>query len=269
MKLNKRKKDKKIYILLLVVFIIVLLLKVEINIFENFVNNIFLPIKKTVYRINTKTKNRISDLVYIKEVIDENKELRYQNYILKLEKLKWDKLDKENKRLRELLNIKEEKKMEFIFAEIIYRNAMEFYQNMIINKGKKDGIKKDMVVLNKDVLLGKIVEVNEKTSRVALITKKDFYVSVLTTDNKNLGILEGQNQRNLELKNIITDSDIKKGDKIKTSGLSNIYPKDILVGEVSDVKKDEGQIFKSIEVKLLYNLLNLNEVIILKKGGKE
>ncbi|MGM0507734.1 MAG: rod shape-determining protein MreC [Fusobacteriota bacterium] len=269
MKLNKKKSERRIYYIIFVVIIILFFAKNNLDNIENFINKLFYPIKTKIYKLNKETRNELNDLIYIKKVILENKKLRYENYILKLEKLKLEKLKEENERLKEILNLKKESDMNFIVANVVYRESMDIYRELIIDKGKKDSIKINMPVLHKDAIIGRVTDVYEESSKVSLITKHNFKISVLTENEKNLGILKGNNGKKLSLQNIIIDSKIKKGDKLISSGMSNIYPKGISVGIVDNVEDDENNIFKEIEVRLPYNILDLNEVMILTKGENE
>ena len=66
------------------------------------------------------------------------------------------------------------------------------------------------------------------------------------------------------------ENTIKSGEKVYTSGISDIYPKGLYVGYISEIDQDESQIFRSIKIKTDLDILNLSEVlIIIPKEEKE
>ena len=115
----------------------------------------------------------------------------------------YEHVETENDRLRALLEMKQEKGLDFMVANISFRDGFSVYSEMYIDKGSEQGIKKNMVVLNNENLLGRVKEVYSDSALVELITKTDIYTSVLDQNNKNLSILKGANSKQLELEYIV------------------------------------------------------------------
>lgn len=265
MVLKKKSSNKKKYFFLLLFVLFIIIIRNEINGGKKYLEFVVLPVKKFFYTSTYKVKTNLNNLIYVKELLEQTKLLNIENYRLKLENMKLEGLQNENKRLRELLEMKKKEKLNFIVANISYRDPLSIYDGMLINKGREDGIKKDMVVLNKNVLLGKVSEVNKHTSKVDLITKEDFAVSVVTSQKKNLGIVKGQSNNILRLDYIIVDNEVKLNDEVRTSGISDIYPKGVYLGKITRIKENPKKMFKEIEIDLAFNILEIDEVIILKK----
>ena len=99
---------------------------------------------------------------------------------------------------------------------------------------------------------------------VELISKSGKYTSIVVGGQKHLAILKGNNSNKLSIENIETDANIKNGDKIYTSGIGELYPKDFYIGQVSKVETKKEDLFKKIELVLPYNIFELNEVMVLK-----
>ena len=105
---------------------------------------------------------------------------------------------------------------------------------------------------------------------VDMITGENFNISALT-ENNMLGIAKGSNEGNGELyfEPNTFENTIKSGEKVYTSGISDIYPKGLYIGYISDINEDESEIFRSIKIKTDIDVLNLNEVLVIIPKEKE
>lgn len=230
---------------------------------------IILLIFTMFYMLNTKNQSYldrlINDIIYLPTRL-----INYNDKEDIIGKNINDELKEENKQLKELLNIKDTLiEFEVIHATIIERNTSYWFNSMTINKGKKDGVKKGMAVVTNDGIIGKIENTNYLTSTVKLITSNDknnkisvrinskdkIYNSILTTDENGKMIITG----------IDKESKITKGDKVTTSGLSDIFPSGILIGEVSKVENDEYGVSKKAFIESQSDINNIRFVSILSR----
>lgn len=141
-----------------------------------------------------------------------------------------------------------------ISCKVIERNIYNFFDEIIINKGSKEGIEKGMAVINSNGLVGVISKSFENFSYVDLITSGDLSISVKV--NNSYGIL-----KNGHITNIVNYSDIKEGASIYTSGLTKVA-EGIKVGDVRKVSQDKYQLEKIIDVDII-PLENLNFVFVI------
>ena len=260
----KQKKTKQKWWFPLIVVILVTTAFVRSDFFISTTNNLLLPIKIKIYETSNNFKEFFMTFSRIQEISQENENLK-----LSLEKQKYLSLDnknlsEENQRLRELLKLKEEAKYDIVVAQISYIDALNPYETISINKGKKDGIKHNMAVTSDKGVIGRIKKVFEDYSIVELITSTKSYTSVIDSDGKSLAILQGQGNDILNLEYVVTAENVHIGDKIYTSGISDIYKKNLYLGEIISID-DSDAMFKQIEVKLPYNIFNLRNVMVIKK----
>lgn len=237
---------------------------INFNFLTIIIDNILLPIKSKIYTASNSTKSLFEAHTNINKIRNENKEL-----LLTLERLNYlstdnKSLKEENEELRNLLQLKERVDYEVIVAQISYIDSLNPYETILIDKGSKDGIKKNMAVTSTEGLLGHITEVKENYSIVELITSTKSYVSSTGKNGDNLSILSGQGNDILDLEYIVKDKDMKVGEEIFTSGVSDIYRKNIFLGTIESID-DSNEMFKQITVKLPYNVFNLKYVMILNK----
>ena len=180
-------------------------------------------------------------------------------------KINYEQIIEENRRLRQLLKLK--KKNHFfsktIIAEVISIKPLIFPGEIIVDKGKKDGVEKNMVVVTKDFsLIGRVIESKDGISRIFTIYHPSSRISVVVDSTREIGILTAGPVPFLSLKYIESGSRISEGDGISTSGFSQFFPKGIKVGRVVKIKKFKNELFLKIYVKPFSCLSHLEEVII-------
>lgn len=269
---SKSAKRRKTYIIIACIFFLLLIFKGAINNGVELLSYIVFPIQRRIYMVGNYFKRTKEAVISYQEILEENR-------VLKNEQIKYDmllsyneQLQEENKRLQEILKIKEEKKLNIRVAKVNFRNPSNLYMRFYINQGKKDGIKKNMIVLSGETLIGKVGRVYDSYSIVDMITSENFNVSALT-ESQMLGIVKGSNEEDgtLYFEANTFQNSIEVGESVYTSGISEIYPKGLYIGKVSEIDEDNGELFRSIKVKNDIDILNMMEVLILipeEKNGK-
>jgi len=170
----------------------------------------------------------------------------------------------ENLRLKELLNFKAALPYATIPAQVIGRDPSSWSSSVIINKGYLDGIRNNRAVISARGLVGRVAEVGKRSSKIMLITDLNSKVGVVITRNRQGGILTGRPDGKCRIMYIALDSDVAPGDKVMTAGLGNIFPKDILAGEVAGTYKEPGRLYKCAIVKTAQDLSKLEEVLCIR-----
>lgn len=217
----------------------------------------------------------LSNFNEIKNINYENQQLEYALKEYKNLPIKLDFLEKENKNLKGLLKQKEflenDKGYKTIVGTVIYRDMeKDFYNYLIINKGKNNEIEKNMIVVSKNGLIGKIVEVYNDSSKVSLIStneSKSNNVSVYLKSDKNItGIIkEYDKEKDLFLIETIKDTnEIENGSDILSSGLGGLYPGDLNIGKVTDNKKDIYGLSHILYVKPDVDFYDISDVLVIK-----
>ena len=260
----RQKKTKKKWLLPLVTVLLIATTFMWSDFLISKTNNILLPIRLKIYKTTNDFQNAINRIVNIKKISQEKDELK-----LTLEKQKYISIEnknllEENMRLRSLLELKEKAKYEMIISQVIYIDSLNPYEEITIDKGKEDGIQHNMAVISNLGLVGRIKKVFSDHSTVELITSSSSHVSTIDGNEKSLSVLSGQGNEILNLEYIVVDEDVKVGDKLYTSGVSDIYAKDIFLGTITSIDNSD-EMFKEITVKLPYKIFNLKNVMVIKK----
>ena len=234
------------------------------------------PMQKILYNLNNGLKNTVDYFLNFSEVKEENNTLTEENIKLKNQLLEYEKLKEENDRLREVLNFKNSKNTyDYLGAEIIGYSGESFLKGYIIDKGENDGLKKNMVVISNLGLVGQITSVGSNWAIVQSLINENIAVSVMVNSTRETtGILKGytthSNENLTKITNLSIDSEIKEGDVILTSGLGQIYPKEIRIGEVISVETDEIKVMKTAIVKPYVDFDKLEELfVVIPKETRE
>jgi len=152
----------------------------------------------------------------------------------------------------------------FIPADVINNSYNKQYNYLTLNKGRKQGVEKDMAVISNGGVTGIVTGVSDNFSTVIPVLNRNFRVGSKIERNDYFGILqwEGESPVRASLKEIPLHVEVEKGDRIVTSGYSAIFPPGIPVGAVENIKVEEGN-FYNISVSLFVDFRNLKHVSII------
>ncbi len=239
------------------------------EIFNSSAGALLNPIQKVVYGINSKAQNFLDFAFNYKDVKAENKKLRDENEKLKSEVMEYDNLKSENERFREVLDFTKTQKSEYKYTgtNIIAMGGSGLLNTYAVDKGEKDGLKKGMVAVSNQGLVGQVSRVESNWAMVHSIINENIAVSVTVQSTKeSVGILKGYRDSNNKLLakvyNLPLDSEVKPGDVVSTSGLGQIYPKGIKVGTVISVEEDKGKLMKVAVVQPFVDFNKLEEIFL-------
>jgi rod shape-determining protein MreC len=207
------------------------------------------------------------DYIWLKNLRGENESLKREIAELQSKVTSYQEAYVENQRLRRLLDFKTTTMTETIPAQVIVHDLTGWFQTLMVDKGFRDGVAPDMPVVNDEGLIGRVLDVSDRYSRVLLITDQGSSVDAVDQRNRVRGILCGKDANGCLLKYIRGNLDIKEGDLVISSGKDGIYPKGLRLGVVRAVFKDPVDLFQKIEVKPLVRLSALEEVLIVTRVG--
>jgi len=192
----------------------------------------------------------------------QNEELRRENGQLKLEIMQLQGKSAEADRLATLLNFKQKQaKVPMVVARVIGYSADANSNVLYLDQGQRDGIRKNMGVITPEGVVGKILESYGDTSQVLLLTDPGSGVGAMIADSRIQSPVGGTGEPLLNMKYVGNDDEVSIGSRVVTSGMDRIFPKDLPVGTIAQVKP--GSPFKQIRVRPSANLEKLEEVIIL------
>jgi rod shape-determining protein MreC len=192
----------------------------------------------------------------------ENEQLRRENNELKMQVNQLQSKAIEADRLALLLNFhKSHENVPMLGARVIATSAGTASATIMLDRGSKDHIKKNMGVITPEGVVGKVVEVYDNTSEVLLLTDKDSGVGAMLSNSRKQSPVGGAGEPLLFMKYVANDDTVNVGERVVTSGMDKIFPRDLPIGTVTDIKP--GNPFKSIRIRPSADLERLEEVIVL------
>lgn len=169
----------------------------------------------------------------------------------------------ENQRLKSLLSFRLNSPLSLLTAKVIARDPDNWSSVVIIDKGRRDGIRPSMAVIAGGGLVGKVVEAGSSTSKIMLLSDPNLSVSAMLQRSREEGLVSGTLGKLLIMRYLSADIDIKVSDVVVTSGLSQIYPKGIIIGRVAEVGTQFLGTSHFAMVKPEINLSSLEEVMVI------
>ncbi len=194
---------------------------------------------------------------------DENSRLRDEQLALMARMQRYEALEVENRRLRELLQSSARMGGRTSVAEIIAVNLDPFKRQIVLDKGTRDGVTLGQPLLDARGILGQVVHAAPYTSNVLLITDPTHALPVQVLRNGLRSIAFGSGLSNLlDLPYLANNADIQAGDLLVSSGLGGRFPADYPVGKVVSVEFNPNEPFAKVRAEPSADLERNREVLL-------
>jgi rod shape-determining protein MreC len=193
--------------------------------------------------------------------------LKAQNLALKEQLATLEEAKLENARIQALVDFAKTQDLKSIGGRVIGRSTDSRERSILIDRGSGSGVKNGDPVIAAGGLVGQVIEVTPWNARVRLITDAESGVSVLVQRTRAAGIVRGSIQGPLGLEFVEKSAAPVRGDVLLTSGLGGVYPKDIVVGEVTDVSSQQTDLFPTITVASRVDIDHIEEVLVVIGAG--
>jgi len=273
------KERKNLTILIALIFFHFFLISMQVplgenaSVFEKTVFSVFSPIRHGVLSFFKGIGNIWKNYFHLRNVQNQNEEMKEEIFYLR----------QENNLLRNALQrFRSEREIEenllamhenILPAQVIGLDPSNYYKSVIINRGTLDGIKKNMIVLDKNGnLVGRIIDsISLKEARVQLITDNESGISVFTQMKRVQGILEGDGKGQCLMQYVLATTrpeEISEGEDVITSGYDRIYPLGIRVGRILLIASN-ASLHKHIIVEPYFDFRFLDQIAVIMKDPKE
>lgn len=151
----------------------------------------------------------------------------------------------------------------FVVADVVGYTGPFKERNMLINKGRWNGIHSDLAVVNKNGVVGKVILVSQNFSEILPINHPRFRVAALNLRSRVQGIVEASETGDLFLSMVELGSDISVGDTIVTSNISTVFPKGMFLGKIKKISASSKDVYAKAELEPFVNLRDLEQVAII------
>lgn len=191
-------------------------------------------------------------------------ELEHTVAELQVEIVRLREIERDYYRLSGLLDyLDEHPDQNLITGNVIAHDASSYLRWIVINRGAQDGVRVGQPVINELGIVGRVEDVASNAAWVRLANDPGSAINARLQTARGEGTVVGQLQGGLQMQFISQDVNVEEGDLVLTSGLGGTFPPDIVIGQVSSVRKQQAALFQEAEIRptVDYNRLDLVAVI--------
>ncbi|HEY3625057.1 MAG TPA: rod shape-determining protein MreC [Terracidiphilus sp.] len=227
-------------------------------------NAVVSPAEQVVENSKTGVFGFWKGYIDLRQVRQQNQDLQDTVDRLRLEQAALLEDARQGQRLQAMLQFQQKYLYKTLPAQIIGSSGSELSRVFYINKGKSEGLARDMAVINGDGIVGKVREVFPHTAQVLAINDQTSGAGVILESTRIRGILRGNEQGQPQIVGILADQRIKPGENVLTGGGDQIFPRGLPAGVVEKVDPDPDRDgFIIVSVKPAAHLDRLDEVLVI------
>ncbi|SHE38724.1 rod shape-determining protein MreC [Atopostipes suicloacalis DSM 15692] len=274
--------NKKLITLLVSLMFFIGILWYSFNNFGSapYIQQVVNDITSVAGRVISKPVNALnglfSDINNLQNTFEENKELKAKLDELATMQAELTTVTSENQKLQEELDLQATlTDYNTISGTVIARNPDKWIDQVVIDRGNRDGLVNGMSVMSNNGLVGRVVEVNPTSSKVTLLTTNDeaaVYTSaeIALEDETLFGVINGYdtNRKALIMEQITSTSTIEEGATVTSSGLGGLVPKGLLIGTVSEVSLDRHGLGQRVYIEPATNFEDIRFVTIINREAE-
>lgn len=234
--------------------------------FQGLIVEVLAPIQKGTTSIQGTVSNTIEHYIKIVNTSKENVELKKTISTLENKIFSLNEVQKENNRLKQLLEFGKVIPKKKVLAQVISWDASNDFKVLRINKGSSDGLKVLAPVITMTGLVGYVFRLSPNYSDILTILDQNNRVDSIVAKSRTHGIVEGSTGLKCKMKYVARTDELNEGDTVITAGLGEIYPKGIKIGHVSRIDKENIGITQRVEIQPSVDFQRLEEVVVLIEG---
>ena len=231
-------------------------------IIQSLIRDVLSPFQWTANRTAGGLGNLWGGYIHLVGVSEENERLSARVKELQGEVNRLKEAEMKLWRLRKLMGFSAEKHMEAITANVVSREADNWSRMMILDRGLKDGVGKDMAVITSEGLMGRVVQATGNRAKILLITDWRSSVDALIQRTRERGIVAGKSSQVMEMKYIPLNADVRIGDTVVSSGLGGLFHKGLIVGTVVKIAKQRNGLFQKAILIPSVNAIEVEEALV-------
>jgi rod shape-determining protein MreC len=227
-------------------------------------NAVVSPVEMVLEHSKTGAGGFWRNYIDLRHVRQQNQDLQDMVDRLRLEQAALLEDARQGQRLQAMLNFQQKYLYKTLPAQIIGTGGSDQSRVFTLDKGKNDGLARDMGVITADGIVGKVREVFPQSAQVLAINDQSSGAGVILETTRIRGILRGNAQGEPQIVGILKDQRIQPGEKVLTAGGDQIFPRGLPVGTVEKVVDDPDRDgFINVIVKPYANLDRLDEVMVI------
>lgn len=226
------------------------------------------PLQATVTWMQRRVRVVWDGYVNVVGAHQENRSLRERVAELQQHAARLAEAEHENQRLGELLAFRSRLEGTAYGARVIGRDPLPWFRTMFLDRGEADGIRRGMAVLSPHGVVGQIAKVSRRAAQVLVLTDNNSGIDAIVQRSRARGIVQGGLEAGCHMKYLRRAEDVVVGDRVVTSGLDGIFPKGIMIGEISEVSLNNRGLLQLAVVQPSAPLERVEEVVIVDASAE-
>jgi rod shape-determining protein MreC len=222
------------------------------------------PIAYIIKSVSTPVKSFFTTIYQLKKITQENGQLVSQVASLQQDLVLYNQQTRENEALRKELGFIKNSKFQLVSCSVLSHNLFGSSDALVLNCGTADGVSEGQAIISQGYLVGKVTYAGKNSSTVLLITSSQFSTDAKVSQTSDAGIVRGSFGSGFILDQIPQTSDLRASWLVVTAGINEKIPKNILIGEVSDLLSGNNDLFKRASIVSPIDFKNLDFVFVVK-----
>jgi rod shape-determining protein MreC len=268
--MNRASNRTLIYYVLAAICIVLLVLSSSGKLapLEGVLSDAARPFLITFNGLGRQINNVLTTVRDLRTLRTKNQSLQSLADTLTIDNLRLKEVESENQRLRELLRFRQlNPTYDFrggqVIAQVISKVPDNYLSTLTIDLGAEHGIEPGMPVVTERGLVGRIHKVGPNSSTVLLITDPSSGVPALLQRNRLVGVVSGRAGSSPVLDYVPQEGDVTTGDLVITSGLGGSFPKNLVIGQVVEVRQRDYEMFQQAVLRPTVNFDRLEFVLVI------
>lgn len=220
------------------------------------------PFQAAAARLTEGSSGIVHDYIDLVGVQQENTRLRAELAREETQRARLAELEAETLHLSDMLELKQVLALKSAAANVIGGDASGLARTLVLEGGSNQGFEAGMAVLSTEGVVGKLIAVGPSSSRVLLINDHNSALDAFDQRSRIRGIVAGVVDDGLVMKYVDRSEDVKSGDTIVTSGLDGVFPRGLLVGEVTSVVREGPGLFLTVNLAPAADFRRLEQVLV-------
>ncbi len=227
------------------------------------------PFLANLHFLGSIWRGSVSGSLTKEKLAVENEELKKEINSLLKENASLKAVAEENIKLRQSLNFFEKNNYHYLLGRVISRGELVNFssraEEIIVNRGARDGVVPGLVVLNSEgIVIGKVAAVKEATAKIYLTTSRQCKLAAtISGQSQTSGITEGELGLTIKMNFIPQEKKIQVGDVVVTSGLEQYIPAGLIIGRITEINKESSELWQTANLTPLVDFSQLTIISIL------
>ncbi|GAB4543248.1 MAG: rod shape-determining protein MreC [Anaerolineae bacterium] len=235
---------------------------------RNVTRALLVPFQAGLTRVGSDVSDLVRSARDLRDLRQRNAQLEAENNRLSVENARLTEVERENERLRQLLNFTRsnpwyEYKAAAVVGHKIGADTSNLLFSIFIDVGARDGVAVDMPVITDRGLVGRVVAVGPNVAEVLLLIDPSSAVNARVQNSRVTGIVRGSIDSGLTMERIPQGETVSPGDIVLTSGLGGNFPDKLVIGQITEVTQRDSDMFQTARVRPTVDFGKLEEVLVI------